>query len=231
MTSRIVLLGLALAFAATTPACVKIQTRPTREFLLSWHGEIPPDFQRGAATKPRGQSIAIGPIVTATYLQRAGIVTRRSDNRIDASTVNTWGEPLEAGIARMLVEAVAVETDVNRIARMPWPFPGAPDLRIAVEIINFEYEYPTDAIQLVARWTLLDGSRGRAWLVRREILTVEIDDDDIDSIVAGMSKSVLDLGRVIAEDVAKLEEMQAAEAEAAEAAEAAEPAQAPPAPL
>jgi uncharacterized lipoprotein YmbA len=209
MRPRSVLPALLLAILGTTTACVDFQVRTSREFLLSWHGEIPPDFQRGAASAPRGQSIAIGPIVTPTYLQRSGIVTRQSDHRIEASTVNSWGEPLETGVARMLVEAVAVELDVNRVARLPWPFPGSPDLRVAVEIINFEYEQTNQAVQLVARWTVL-GGRGRARLVRREILSQPIEDDDIDSIVSGMSLIILDLGRVIAEDVEKLQRLDAA---------------------
>ena len=207
MKIRILLIAVLLSSTVTMLGCFNVQTRSTREFLLSWHGEVPADFQRGAATEPKGQSIAIGPVVTPTYLQRGGIVTRLSDHRMEASTVNTWGEPLESGIARMLVEAVAVETGVNRIARMPWPFPGAPDLRVAIEIINFEFDTSFDAIQLVARWTILDGQRGRARLIRREIISREIDDDDIESIVEGMSRSVLDIGRVIAEDVERIHEI------------------------
>ena len=108
MTSRSALLGLALTTALAMTACLNVQTRTTREYTLSWRAEIPPDFQRSAASEPRGQSIAIGPIVMPTYLQRAGIVRRSSDNRIEASTANTWAEPLESGIARLLGEAVAV---------------------------------------------------------------------------------------------------------------------------
>ena len=207
MSPRSVLLGLVLTTALAMTACFSVQTRATREYTLNWRAEIPSDFQRSAAAEPRGQSIAIGPIVTPTYLQRAGIVRRSSDNRIEASTVSTWAEPLEAGIARLLVEAVAVETGVNRIARMPWPFPGAPDLRIAVEIIQFEYDTASDSIRLIARWTLLDGQRGRARLVRGEILTHEVESDDIETIVAGMSHCVIELGEVIAEDIAQLEQL------------------------
>ena len=219
MTQRLVLLALTLAITATTLACVNVQTRATREYTLSWQGEIPPDFQRSAAAEPRGQSIAIGPIVTPTYLQRAGIVRRRTDSQIGAATGSTWGEPLSAGIARVLVTAVALETGVNRVARLPWPFPGAPDLRVAVEIVKFEYESTSGAVQLIARWTLLDGRRGLARLVRSEILTRELEDDDIESIVQGMSQAVIDLGAVIAEDVEQLGPLD--EEEAADAAAAA----------
>jgi uncharacterized lipoprotein YmbA len=207
MTSRSFVLGLVLTTALATTACVSVQTRTTREYTLSWRAEIPSDFQRSAVSEPRGQSIAIGPIVTPTYLQRAGIVRRSSNNRIEASTASTWAEPIESGIARLLVEAVAVETGVNRVARMPWPFPGAPDLRIAVEIIQFEYESASGSIRLIARWTLLDGQRGRARLVRGEILTQEVESDDIEAIVASMSHAVIELGGVIAEDIAQLEQL------------------------
>lgn len=204
MTNRRWSLLSIVLLAGLAAGCVSIQTRATREYLLTWRGEIPADFERGAPTAARGDSIAIGPVVVPAYLQRAGIVTRIGDNRINASTEHTWGEALEAGIARMLVESVAKESDSNRVARMPWPFPGAPELRVAVEILNFEYDQESDSISLVTRWTVLDGSRARAKLVRREVFELPLENDDYSSIVDGMSDLVLDLGAEIASDLERL---------------------------
>ena len=129
---------LALLPLVLTFACINVQTRVAQEYLLSWQGEAPHTFEPGAATRPTGPTVAIGPIVLPTYLQRAGIVTRETDNRITASVAHTWGEPLEAGVAFLLVQGVVRGTGGNQVAGLPWPFPGHPDLRVAVQIINFE---------------------------------------------------------------------------------------------
>ena len=209
-TGMLVLLIVALGLQS---GCVGVQTRATREYVLRWRGEASEDFQREEPQLPRGRSVAIGPIIIPTYLQRTGIVTRVDENRINASVSHTWGEPLEAGVARLLAEKVAKDTGWNRIARQPWPFPGFPDLRVAVEIINFEYEQAEEKIFLVARWTVLEGQRSSAKLLRSHIFEQAIEDDDFSTIVNGMSEMVLDLGAEIALDIEELQRLEGAATE------------------
>jgi len=181
--------------------CISMQTREIRQYVLSWHGEIPASFDTAAPREPTGRSIAVGPVIIPAYLQRSAIVTREEKNRIAASAVHTWGEPLESGVSRLLVESLVVDTKANRIAGLPWPFPGRPDLRVAVEILNFERDVD-GLIYLVARWTVLEGQRATPRLVRRIILTQEIEGSkDYPALVDAMSRVVMTLGREIAGDI------------------------------
>jgi uncharacterized lipoprotein YmbA len=195
-----------LSLLTAVAGCLSVQTRASREYVLSWHGEVPEDFQRAAPSEPRGSTIAIGPVIVPTYLQRTGIVTRIDENQINASSGHTWGEALEAGVARILVESVAHNTGANRVAGLPWPFPGAPDLRVAVEVLSFEYDQLDSDVDLVARWTVMAGPRGQAKLLRREILSESVEGDSIPTIVSGMSRLVMELGLEISKDLQSLEE-------------------------
>ena len=75
------------------------------------------------------------------------------------------------------------------------------------------YESTSGAVQLIARWTLLDGRRGLARLVRSEILSQEVEGDDVESIVRGMSQAVIALGAVISDDIEELGPLDDQEAE------------------
>ena len=198
--------ALCLALAVWAVGCIGVQRRVVHEYILHWPDETPPTFDRDAPREPRGSTIAVGPIVLPSYLHRPAIVTIRdatAESRIHASSVHTWGEPLEAGVARLLVEVLVLETRSNRISQLPWPFPGQPERRVAVEILAFELDYESQ-INLVARWTVID-ARGAALLVRRVILQESVDDpNDYPQIVDGMSRAVLDLGREIAADIESL---------------------------
>ncbi len=203
---RWIRIALCLAPAVWAAGCIGVQRRVVYEYILHWTDETPPTFDRDAPREPRGSTITVGPIVLPSYLHRPAIVTIRdaaAESRIHASSVHTWGEPLEAGVGRLLVEVLVLETHSNRISQLPWPFPGQPERRVAVEILGFELDYESQ-INLVARWTVLD-ARGAALLVRRVILQESVDDpNDYPQIVDGMSRVVLDLGREIAADIESL---------------------------
>ena len=203
---RWIQLVVCLALAVWTAGCIGIQRNEVYEYILHWPDERPATFDPDAPSEPRGSTLAIGPIVLPSYLHRPAIVTIRdasAESRIHASGLHTWGEPLEAGVGRLLVEVLVLETNSNRISQLPWPFPGQPERRVAVEILGFELDFE-QKIHMVARWTVLD-ARGIALLVRRVILEEPVDDtDDYPQIVDAMSRAVLALGREIAVDIKSL---------------------------
>ena len=55
-------------------------------------------------------SIGVGPIRIADYLSRPQIVSTHGTNRLSLSEFDRWGEPLDSGITRVMVENIALLT-------------------------------------------------------------------------------------------------------------------------
>jgi uncharacterized lipoprotein YmbA len=129
----------------------------SRFFLLTPVADAPP----AAAGGTPGLVLGLGPIAFPAYLRRAEVVTRSSDNRIELSATDRWGEPLDDNFKRVLAQDIAATPGVAQVISYPW-FSASPhpDFQIAVSVDSFEADAHGTA-RLIARWTVRDGSGAR----------------------------------------------------------------------
>jgi uncharacterized lipoprotein YmbA len=106
----------------------------TRFFLLS----APPLPQGAVAAAPHGLRLGLHSVDLAEYLRSRSIAVRQGANELSLDDYNRWGEPLDAGIARVLRINLAAAPNVGSVLAQPFPLDGDRDYDIAVTVLHCE---------------------------------------------------------------------------------------------
>jgi uncharacterized lipoprotein YmbA len=130
------------------------------------------------------------------YLDRNTICVRLSETEISFSRTHRWAAPLRDAFPSVLAQNLALLLDGDRVLVHPWTTEH-PDVRIEIQVRHFETHADGEG-RLVARWTLRDGTGGRALLVRDSTHVRRSDAGDPGSAVAALSGVLADLAAEIA---------------------------------
>lgn len=189
---------LALALAACSAGCASVlglRAAPTRTYVLS--AAAPP--ADGVVPTPAA-SVGLLPVSIPDYLDRPSLVTRRSNDELQLAGQDLWAEPLDRGIARVLVlNLTRLRTD-RVFERFPWRRTQRLDSQLALAIERFDGPAGGD-VELVARWVVY-GADGRTVLVsRRAGFREPAGGEGYDAMVAAMSRALSRLSDAIAESL------------------------------
>ena len=107
---------------------------PTRYFVLTAPAVPAP------ATDTVRSSCRIGlrAIELAPYLRKGVLVVRQGDNEVVFDDFARWGEPLDAGIARVLRERLLAEPHITRVLTAPFPLEENRDYDVSVVVRQCE---------------------------------------------------------------------------------------------
>jgi len=158
---RFLLLGLGLLLVlgcASSP--------PTRFYTLS-------SLQEGGKglkefTSDQGL-IIVGPIKFPAYLDRTGIVTRSSSNKITVSDFDVWAGSLEEDFSRALAENLSVFLSTEGVIVYPRLKPGLAKYQITMDVIRFDGSLGGD-VSLIARWAIFEGKERKLMSVRKSTI-------------------------------------------------------------
>jgi uncharacterized protein len=185
------------AVALTVAGCAGV-TDPTRYYVLSSTSAAP-----GAPTPAAVSSagVGVGPVLVPGYLNRLQIVTRNADDEVEISTYHRWAEPLEAGIAQVLANDLAMQIGSERIAVFPWRgrINQTLDYQVAVVVLRFEGS-PGRQVTLDARWRLV-GRDGRELVLKRTTIREPVARDGYQALVLGMNQVLGALAHEIATEI------------------------------
>jgi hypothetical protein len=154
----------------------------------------PPGFEEGVA-------VGVGPVELPPHLDRNQIVSREASTKLQLSEQHQWAEPLKAGFTRVLIVALGLELDSNRIYALPTRRRQALDYQVAVDVFRFDGRLGGD-VQLNARWAVLSGDGDTVLISKVSQIRVAIEGSDHGAFVAAQSLAVMRLGREIAGAVA-----------------------------
>lgn len=135
--------GLAvLLLAACSIPIPKAEADPTRTYVLSTTD----------APAAGGRPVQVGRVEVANYLRNRALVVRRGPNEIEFREYARWGESLDAGVARVLGDALALgaaapAADANAARR--------PLLEANVRVLACEGN-ADGGIHFQATWELVD---------------------------------------------------------------------------
>jgi uncharacterized lipoprotein YmbA len=171
---------------------------PTRYYVLSSTSPAPGDPMPTAASSA---GVGVGPVLVPGYLNRMQIVTRNADDEVEISNYHRWAEPLEAGIAQVLANDLAMQIGSERIAVFPWRgrINQALDYQVAVVVLRFEGS-PGRQVTLDARWRLV-GRDGKELVLKRTTLNEPVTQDGYQSLVLGMNRVLRTLAHEIAAEI------------------------------
>jgi hypothetical protein len=96
----------------------------------------------------------------ASYLAVPFIAVRRGPSQIDFSEFQRWGEPLDAGINRVVARFLA-SRGLRDVAVAPWPIGAQYDYVIQLDVTRFEGVIPAEGasgegeVHLSATWEII----------------------------------------------------------------------------
>jgi uncharacterized lipoprotein YmbA len=145
--------------------CVSLaRSEPPQEHFVLGAGTALPDSTPPEVTLDL--AVGIRRPKVASYLASSYMVVRRGANQVDFAEFSRWGEPLEAGVNRVVAREL-VAHGLREVAVAPWPAQARFGYLIEVDVVRFEGLAPVDpdseegGVHVLANWTVsrpLDGS-------------------------------------------------------------------------
>jgi uncharacterized lipoprotein YmbA len=182
-------------------------TTPTKFYVLnslySSEQKIPP------VTEIPDISIGVGPVRIPQHLDRPQIVTRTDQNELMMEEFAQWGEPLRVNIARVLAENLSILLATDQVAIFPWLKSSLVDYQVTVEVTRFDGS-PGENALLRARWAIFGKNGKKMLLLDYSNFSEPTGSDDIQTMVAAISRTVENLSREIAKAIKSLKEGKAA---------------------
>ena len=188
-----------------SPACVKLGKTDLSSFYVL-NSSVDSSSVSSASSASATPVVGVRPVVLPKILDRPHFVIRKSTNEIEIVQTQRWGEPLEDGIERVLVENLVSMVPTKSVFTLPSRTQREFDIQVELEI--FHYGYSGDgSVLLSARWTLNHGEED-------EILAEKTTDihepvpspdgtDHIDyyEVAAAMSRALARLSQEIAGEI------------------------------
>lgn len=139
-------------------------------------------------------SLGIGPVNLADYLDRIQI-TLKNGTALQVDDFNRWGEPLGAGIQRVLTEDLGAILGSGQLRQFPWRRDEIPDWHLKIDILTLNR---SDRVaRLRAAWSL-SNTHGDATTHRgMASLETPLQDDSYDALVMGYSELIHQLSQQV----------------------------------
>jgi uncharacterized lipoprotein YmbA len=131
MKRSLPLLALGLLLAGCGGLFPPPQADPTRYFVLTG----PPPGPAAAGGRLR---LGLRTVELAAYLKSPDMIVREGTNELALQDYARWGEPLEAGIARLLRERLLDAGGVGRVDLQPFPLDSARDYDVSISVLRCE---------------------------------------------------------------------------------------------
>jgi hypothetical protein len=138
-----------------------------------------------AAANSNPVSLGIGPVLVAEYLDRAQIALKNGSS-LELDEFHRWGEPLSAGITRVMMEQLSTQLGSGKLVRFPWRADEIPDLRIKMLVLELNRHH-NSALMKVA-WSLTESRSGEELYRGMENYRQPLADQNYDTLVAAYSQ-------------------------------------------
>lgn len=114
----------------------------------------------GPAPSTEGLSIGVGPVITASYLDRTYLVFQTEENTLEVNENHEWAGQLDEEFARVLGSNIGRKVNTGRIQTYPWSNESDLDYQVSVDVKRFHGNNNGEAV-LEASWRVykLPGSR------------------------------------------------------------------------
>ena len=182
--------------------CITKDTPATRFYVLSPMETAPGTIGANGSDE---LSLELVSVRLPPYLERPQLVTRVGGNRLQLLEFEQWGGNLRKNLTRVLARNLSQLLNTADISIAPRRPPMPPDVRIEVEIMQFE-RMPDQYVHLIAQWRLL-GARGHAALATRVTQLksdAAIDSARFEDTVSAMSNLVGQLSMAMATEIRNL---------------------------
>ncbi|MAT50988.1 MAG: hypothetical protein CMK32_07380 [Porticoccaceae bacterium] len=140
--------------------CVASSSTPPNYYLLTAIAE-PVDISRPIR-------VGVGPVTIAPFLDRSQMAMRSGGGNLALRDAHRWGEPLDDGIERVLVQNLAAITG-GQLVGFPWRRVSAPKYAVRLDVLDMNVTASEEAV-LELIWQLEDLEQNRLLADRHEHL-------------------------------------------------------------
>lgn len=178
--------------SVTTPEAVYYSLTPSEEIFI---GKTMPS--------PNTLAIGIGPVKFPYELDRPSIVTRSGQNRLVINEFQRWGGSLEKNFLRVMADNLTNLLKTDQVMTRPWEHYFQPDIRLALDIHQFDGRLGESA-SLTVTWVIYREGQETGAVVHRSVLNEPLAEKSYDALVAAQSRLVARLAEEIAQAMLKL---------------------------
>lgn len=195
--SAMPVLAFVICGALLMSACSTGEKAQTRFYVLD---AMPADVVAldGAQRDPP-LAIDIAALRLPQYLERPQIVTRSADNQLSLAEYDQWGGNLAKNMMRVTARNLTQLLDTAQITIFSRRPPKTPDLRVEIDVLQFE-RGPDGRVFLSAQWRILSAGDGEPKVARiSDLYSAPLASDAaLDKTVRAMSELTAELSREIA---------------------------------
>ena len=177
--------------------------QPTNFYVLTSLYSLEANPQATAELKDI--SIAVGPIRMPQLLDRAQLVIRVNQNKIQTVEFSQWSEPLRVNFVRVLAENLSILLDSEQMSIFPFLKEALFDYQVTVEVTRFDGNFEEGA-QMRTSWTIWGPKRRQVLLKKYSRFSESLTSNDIEALVAAKSRLIAKLSKEIAEAIKGLAE-------------------------
>ena len=162
MRTRLVVPLAAAALVVGAPACVSLMRTPEARFFVLRSLVEPPSLAQA-----RSPVILVGvlPVSLPGYIDRPQVVTWAAPGELRIDEFVRWGEPLDEGVTRTLMENLGALLPEGQVIRTPYSSTVVPRCRVKMELSLFGPQ-AGGLVRLEGRWALLPPRDLRPYVVR-----------------------------------------------------------------
>lgn len=155
-----------------------------------------PETSSGGSARP---TILLGPVTLPEMLDRPQLVIRTGNHRVEIVDTSRWAQPLKSELARALAANLAHDVGTLRVFLAGQGMSFDPDMRVAVDILNFESR-PGTEVAIEARWTIRS-REGGAPLTGRSFARETVHGEGHELLVAAHGRALARISREMAKAI------------------------------
>lgn len=141
-------------------------------------------------------AIGVGPVHVAPFLARSDIVVHAGSSGMQLNENERWGEPLEHGIQRVLLQNLHALTGAET-RNFPWRQSGIPRYAVRIDVIDLDRLGDGSAV-LEVSWLLEDMKSGTVLKTRQQRLSVPLSGTGTPALAEAYSELFTQLAQQIA---------------------------------
>lgn len=152
---------------------------------------------------PAGVITVIGPVGIPQYLDRPQMVTQDDQGMMNIAQFDRWGESLDDGIARLIIEDLNLMLPGGTFEIFPCNFAIPLNYQVIVVISQLECNFKKGFL-LVAQWSIIDADTRKMLFSKRTQLVEPINPRNYLGLAGALSKAVASLSTQIAQNLSLL---------------------------
>ncbi len=155
--------------------------------------------------------VGIGPVEIPEYQNRPQMVTRDNHGMLTFAQFERWGEPLDSGVERLILENLMMIFPQTEFQVFPCNFSIPLDYQVIVNVVQLESQLDKEML-FTAQWTIIDSKTKEMLLTKRFQIRQVINPHTYSGLAGALSRACRLLSVEIAENLSKLSKQSKAKA-------------------